>query len=54
MSDRLLYVILDESPKRGSLEPIIFKAWSPGAQTVLVVVFLNFKIEPLKPWSTCN
>ena len=44
----------------GSLEPIILKAWSPGAQTIPLMFFSNFsgwsiwcpKKHAVEPWST--
>ena len=33
----------------GALKPTILKAWSPGAQTIPMVVFSNF--ERWSPWS---
>ena len=39
-------------PKGGSLEPIILKGWSPGAQTIPMAIFSNFK--PLEPRRACN
>ena len=38
-----------ETPKGRSLEPDILNAWSPGAQAVPMVIFLNF--ERWSPWS---
>ena len=47
-------------PKEESLEPIILKAWSPGAQTIPMAIFSNFKRlslwspekHTMEPWST--
>ena len=45
---------------RGSLEPAILNAWSPGAQTIPMMDSLHFKTwnpwspekDAMEPWST--